>query len=282
MYRRWHGKANGRLYAWCGPNSTWTGSDEAIKRYAEWALEKGTKIPIHVCETQRRLDDFRRLTGKTPAEHLYALNPELGKTIIAIHAVALTDSDIDLFAREGVPISHNTTSNCYIGDGLARVPEMLQKGITVSLGVDGPASNCSQNLWEMLKLTALVHKVSTRNSAIISAEQVLEMATIGGAKALGLEHEIGSIEVGKKADIILVDLSGINYTPLNRVVSQLVYCGVSTDVTTVLINGVPVLDNHQITTIDEDDLKVKTQQVTEDLVSRAGMEETRSILWKHS
>jgi 5-methylthioadenosine/S-adenosylhomocysteine deaminase len=280
LHKRWHKKCDGRLYSWGGPDWPLTCYKESLRIYTDIVLELDTKFSFHLAESKEDAEMFQKHIGKSQTEWLYEACPRMGEVLVAVHAVWLSDRDIDILAQTNTPVSHNITSNCYIADGFARVPEMLDKGVTISLGVDGAASNTTQNLWEELKWTALIHKSNYLDPAIIRAEDVLEMATINGAKALGLEHEIGSIETGKKADLILVNLTDINYTPLNRIISQLVYSGAAQNVDTAIINGEVVMEHRKMTLIDEEEIKKQTQKAADQLLERAGTLQERKRPWR--
>ena len=166
-------------------------------------------------------------------------------------------------------ISHNPVCNMYLASGVAPVPKMMEEGITVSIGLDGAASNNSQDMIESMKTTALLHKVSTKNPKIISAEKVLEMATIEGAKALGMEDEIGSIKIGKKADLFIFNpVLASKSTPMHNPISTLVYSSSERNVETVIIDGNIVLENGQIVGIDEQAFCKDAQKIALELAER--------------
>lgn len=150
----------------------------------------------------------------------------LGPDMLAVHCVECDDHDIDLLAHRDVKVSHNPCSNLYLASGFARIPEMLSAGVTVGLATDGPASNNNHNMIHALKFAALMHKGHRRDATVITAEQVLEMATIHGGHALGVDHEIGSIEIGKKADLVVLAADNFCLTPLHNPVSALVYSAI--------------------------------------------------------
>jgi 5-methylthioadenosine/S-adenosylhomocysteine deaminase len=193
----------------------------------------------------------------------------LGPRYNAVHCTRVSKGGIKGLARSGCHVIHNPVSNMYLGVGVTLIPEMRNAGINVALGTDGPASNNNQDLIEGMKFAACLHKVNKRNPAIITAQDVLEMATINGAKALGLEREIGSIEVGKKADLIIVDMQKPHIAPVYDPVASLVYCANGGDVDTTIIDGKIVMENRQIKTADEKDIIQKAGDAAYGLKKRA-------------
>jgi 5-methylthioadenosine/S-adenosylhomocysteine deaminase len=164
--------------------------------------------------------------------------------------VALTDKDMAIMKKKNVKVSHNPISNLKLASGISPVPKMLRKGITVSLGTDSPCSNNTANMFEIMKTTAIIHKGINKNPTVMRAEQVLEMATLEGAKALSWENEIGSIEVGKKADLSIISLKKPHLCPMYNEASHLVYAANASDVETVIINGRIVMENRKLTMLN--------------------------------
>jgi 5-methylthioadenosine/S-adenosylhomocysteine deaminase len=273
MIKEWHG-AEDRLYVWFGTSAPFLNSEEQLEKTYELAKKYGTGICIHLNESLDEVKGWKEKFGSTPIKYLSEKIKFFGPNVLAIHCVHVTDEEIEILARTDTKVSHNAISNMYLASGVAPVGKMLNAGITISLGVDGAASNNNQDMFELMKTTVLLHKVSSCDPLAITAEKVLEMATIDGAKAAGLEKEIGSIEAGKKADLILFDLNRPNMAPLNRILSQLVYCGKANNVSTVIINGEIVLENGKLKTMDESEIIDGVQKASDDLVSRAG---TRSL-----
>lgn len=235
---------------------------------------------MHIQEARAEVDTWKEHFGTTPVQYYAKKVPELfGPDFISVHSVWLEPEDIKIFAKTGVTVSHNTNSNMYLSSGVAPVPEMLKQGIPVSLGVDGAASNNSKDFFEMLKNTVLMHKVHTLNPTILTSVDVLEMATMGGARSLMMEKEIGSLEVGKKADLSIFDYTMANMVPLNRPMSQIVYCGKAANIETVIIDGRIIMENRVIKTINEEEVLRKTQKITEDIHERAGRGEYRRELF---
>ena len=190
-----------------------------------------------------------------------------------VHCVHLNHEDILRAARHDLKVSHNPVSNMYLSSGIAPIPEMLAAGITIGLGVDGAASNNGQDMLELMKATALLQKVGTLDPTVITAEKVLEMATIDGARAVGLEKEIGSLEVGKKADFVVFDpFRNPKAVPLHNPVSTLVYSSTMENIESVAVDGEFVLLEGRFTMLDDEQkLLREAQRVAEDLCVRGGI-----------
>ena len=170
---------------------------------------------------------------------------------------------MDIFKAKGVSVAHNPTSNLKLGSGIARIPQMLEKGLNVAIGTDGTASNNNLNMFEEMHIAALLHKGTNRNPALVSAVDALRMATVNGAEAIGFKDEVGRIEKGMKADIILLDIDKPHLFPINNPVSATVYSAQGSDVDTVIIDGKIVLENGNLTTIDEELVKHKVGKISE-------------------
>ena len=268
LIRRWNGKANGRVHAWFGTSCPMACSDEAMQRAHDLSIELGVGIVCHLHETKLEVESWRKDTGLTPIQYYDKKIRFLDSNLLAVHCVWMDEDDIRILARRHVTVSHNPVSNMYLASGTAPVPSLLKHGIVVSIGVDGAASNNNQDMFELMKTTALIHKAVSLDPLAITADKVLEMATIEGAKSIFMNKEIGSLEVGKKADIILVNLRETNMVPLNNLVSQLVYCGKSSNVETVIVDGRLVMENRIVNTVDEELTIERTQNLASDLTQR--------------
>jgi len=261
LAKNWHDKANGLIRVSVDPHSPYTVDPEYMKELKETKEELNQKYgsektPIiwhtHVAETIDEQEKIRRAFKIKLKNGVMTYLDSLGvldKHVIAAHCVALTDRDITIMKQRKVKASHNPISNLKLASGISPVPKMLRKGITVSLGTDSPCSNNTADMFETMKATALLHKGANKNPTLTPAKQVLEMATVEGAKALSWENEIGSIDVGKKADLTIIDFNKPHLCPLYNEVSHLVYAAKSADVNTVIINGKIVMENGQLTTI---------------------------------
>ena len=186
--------------------------------------------------------------------------------------VWLNDQDIAKLAETGTTVSHNPSSNSKLASGVCKVPQLLQQGVNVSLGCDGGPSNNDYDMIREMKLAAIIHKAVSINPVIVPAETVLEMATINGAKALGLEHEIGSLEVGKKADLVIIDLNRLHTTPSPNPVSTLVYTATGGEVDTVLVDGKIVVKQGQLVTMKEEEIIQQANVHAQQVYRRAGID----------
>jgi 5-methylthioadenosine/S-adenosylhomocysteine deaminase len=230
-------------------HSPYTCSPATLVRVKEAAREAGILYLMHLLENKDEIDTILTRYGKKPVQHLLDLGV-LDAQTVAVHCNWLTKEDIAVFADLGVKVSHNPESSMKLAAGVAPVPEMLRHGITVGIGTDGCASNNDLDMFREMDTAAKIHKVTLLDPTVMSAETVLKMATIDGAKVLGLDNLIGSIEAGKQADIILVDMNQPHLTPLYNCYSQLVYAARGADVRTSIINGRIVMKERQLLTID--------------------------------
>jgi len=208
---------------------------------------------LHLLETQKERQELERKLGKRAILFLDELG-YLGERFIAYHCVAMDEEDIKMFSHHGCKVVHNPESNMKLASGVAPIPKMIKAGITVGLGTDGCASNNNLDLFQEMDSAAKLHKVFSLNPTVMDARTVVKMATQAGAKVLGLEKYIGSLEVGKKADIIIIDLSKPHLTPLYNPYSHLVYAVGGADVDTVIINGRIVMENRTLLTLKEKEI----------------------------
>jgi 5-methylthioadenosine/S-adenosylhomocysteine deaminase len=264
----WDGKAEGRIKAFFGPHSMYLCGPEYLRETTEEALKRKTAIHIHLAESRQEVADCLEKYGKSPVQHLADLGMFACRTVAA-HCVHVSADDIDLLAKHKVSVVNNPTSNMKLANGFAPIDAILKKGINVALGTDGSASNNNVNLFEEMHLAALVNKAVTEDAESVPATEVLRMATINGAKALGLENEIGSLEVGKRADLILLDTNKPHYFPRHNPVSSLAYSAQAADVKTVMVNGQVLLENYQLKTIDVEETMREAERMAFDLVRRA-------------
>jgi 5-methylthioadenosine/S-adenosylhomocysteine deaminase len=241
-----------------------------MQRTYRLSQEWGAGTHIHVAETKAEVDMNLESRGNRHVQWLAEVGA-LGPDLQLVHSVWLNDEEIELIAEHDAVVIHCPVSNMYLASGVARVPEMRERGITVALGSDGPGSNNSQNMLEVLKLTALLHKVDTLDATVLLPEDVLWMACRGGARAFGLPDEIGSLEPGKKADVVLLDLDTPLAMPVHRVPSAVVYNSTPRDVDTVIVDGKLLMQNKEICVLDEKKLLARARQVCGQLFERAGV-----------
>ena len=245
----WKGDAEGRITMMIGPHSVYTCTPEFLKTCRQLAEKYEAGIHIHLAETSKEVSDCIDEYGSTPVEHIYKLGL-LDLPVTAAHCVHLTEDDMDLMAKYNVKAVHCPSSNMKLASGFAPVDQMLKREIAVSLGTDGAASNNNLSILKEMSLAALIAKGFTEDPKALPAHSVVEMATMGGARAVMLEGKIGSLEAGKKADIQLIDTNKPHYHPKEDPLVHLVYSGYSSDVDTVIINGKTVMQGRELTTID--------------------------------
>jgi 5-methylthioadenosine/S-adenosylhomocysteine deaminase len=232
------------------PHALYTNDDAVLKESRALANRYGVPLLIHVSETEEERDNALRERGASPVVLLDRLGVFQGRTVAA-HAVWVDDNDLRLMHERGVGVAHCPSSNTKLASGVAPVVKMLSLGLAVGLGTDGPAgSNNDFNLFEEMDLAAKLQKVFTRDPQALPAQQALELATIGGARVLGLDKEIGSLEPGKRADMITVRLDAPHAVPMYNVYSQLVYALKASDVNDVMVNGRLIVRNRKMLTLD--------------------------------
>ena len=230
-------------------HSPLTCSAKTLLKAKEISSQFNLPLQTHLSETHEEVEEIRQKTSLRPVFYLDDLGL-LNSNLIAAHAIYLNEEEIDLLAARGVNIAHCPESNMKLGSGVAPVAQMLKKGITVGIGTDGCASNNNLDLFSEMDTSAKLDKVTTLDPTIIDARAVLAMATIGGATVIGLENRIGTIEPGKKADIIIVDTHSPHMTPMYNPYSQLVYSATGGDVRDVIINGNIVYRDRRFTNLD--------------------------------
>jgi len=243
------------------PHSLFTCSPELLTSSNELALRYHVPLIIHVAETLSEVAEIKKKYGKTPVKHLDSLGL-LGPHLIADHCVHVEDADIKTMAAHGVKVVHNPESNMKLASGIAPVPEMLSQGLTVGLGTDGCASNNNLDLFSEMDTAAKLHKVNTLDPTVMDALSVLKMATIQGARALGLHQITGSLEVGKKADVIVIDTHKPHLTPMYSAASHLVYAARGNDVRHSIINGQPVMEDRKLLTLDLAEILARAREMS--------------------
>ncbi len=246
-----------------GPHSSYTCTKEELIGVADLAEEKDVFIHTHVSETQNEVKQIKEKYGTNPVEFLNSVGLLTDKTIL-VHAIWVTDKEIKLIAKTGAKIVHCPIANMKLASGVAPVHKM--KNITVSIGSDGPSSNNNLDMFEEMKAAALIHKINNLDPTLIPSNYALEMATINGAKTLGL-NDTGSLEPGKKADLILIDFRKPHLTPLYNPVSHLVYSCNGEDVDTTICNGKILMKNRKFV-LNAGKIMKKVEEIKEDLLKR--------------
>ena len=241
------------------PHAPYTVADEALKRVATLAEELDIPIQIHLHETEDEINQAVDASGKRPMQRLKELGL-LSSRLIAVHMTQLNDDEIETLATHGVHIAHCPESNLKLASGFCPAQQLTKAEVNVSIGTDGAASNNDLDMFSEMRTAAMLAKAVSKDASAVPAEQALRMATINGAKALGLENEIGSLEVGKAADIIAVDLSAIESQPIYNPMSQLVYATSRNQVSDVWVAGNHLLKQHTLTTLDTESLSQTARQ----------------------
>ena len=241
------------------PHAPYTVSTDHLKQTHAFSQRLGVPLVTHVAEDPAEVKTIQERYGASSVAYLDRIGL-LDERVIAAHMVWPTNDDIKTLAKRSVGVAHCPQSNMKLAAGAAPVPAMLKAGVAVGLGTDGAASNNDLNLWEEIDTAAKLHKFTSKDPTVINAREALEMATILGARAIHQDKEIGSLEAGKRADLIIVDMESAHQTPVYNVYSELVYATKASDVETVMINGRIVMQNRRVLTIDERSVLVKANE----------------------
>lgn len=256
-----------RLSFMLGPHAPYTCDEGYMRIVSEEAKKNHMRIHVHLSESESEIQQIKEKYGCSPIE-MAERNGLFDVPAIAAHCVQITESDMEILKAKGVSVVTNPASNMKLGNGFAPVPEMMEKGINVCIGTDGAASNNSLNLFHEMSLLALIHKGVKKTPQCISAAQNFRIATINGAKALGLSEEIGSLEVGKKADIAILNLNTPSLTPRNNLLAGLSYSANGSEVETVIIDGKITMENRRVLTMDEEVVYEKVNAI----ITRMGLD----------
>ena len=267
LWEEWNGEAEGRIRVMVGPHAVYTCSREYLEKCINLARELGAGIHIHLAETRDEVEECRRRYGRTPVEYLEEAGLFKHHTI-AVHCVHLTPGDMDILRNNNVHVVHCPVSNLKLGSGIAQAAALVDKGINVALGTDSASSNNCLSIMKEMNFAALLSKGINENPTLLPARQAFEMATINGAKALGWEDEIGCLDVGRKADIILLRQDGPHYHPAADLITHLVYSGRDSDVDTVIVNGNILMEDRKLTTIDLEQVCHKVEEIRTRIMGR--------------
>jgi len=266
--KKWQG--NALIVPAIAPHAPYTVSEAHLKAARALSDRTGAPIVTHIEETKREVDDSVKAKGASPIEYLNRIG-FLNNRVIAAHVVWPSEEELGLLKQFGVGIVHNPQSNMKLASGVAPVPQMLKNDLPVGLGTDGAASNNDLSLWEEMDTAAKLHKLISRDPKVVSAQEAFEMATIRGARALHLEKEIGSIEKGKRADLVIVDLDDLNQIPYYNIYSDLVYAAKAGDVRTVIIEGRVIMRDRRLLTLNEETIKADARRYRERIVRSVGV-----------
>lgn len=279
-HKQHHDSLDGRLQVWIAAETP-RGADETF--YAEVGkacAENDVRLTVHVAEAPRDLELIRECYKASPVEFCEN-NALTGKSSVFAHTIHLElEKDLDILVRTGTSVAHNPTSNCKLGDGIASIPQMLEKGINVALGTDGGPCSNTYDLFRDMHLAGIIHNGNMVDASLLPAEQVLEMATINGAKALGLEKYIGSLEVGKKADFIVVDPGALGTVPYDvkqvgkggmHPSTVVVHSCSGRDVEMVVVDGRVLVQEGVLLTLDETTVKNEAQEAISRIREKSGV-----------
>jgi 5-methylthioadenosine/S-adenosylhomocysteine deaminase len=266
---KWHGRAGGRVRYCFAPRFAVSCTRGLLERVARLARERGVMVHTHASENRSECELVERESGLRNIEYLDSVGVS-GTHVLLAHCVHVDENEMGLLASRGTHVAHCPSSNMKLGSGIAPVVEMLGRGISVTLGADGAPCNNRLDMFTEMRTAALLQKVS-RGADALPASQVLRMATRGGARALGLENEIGSLEAGKRADLAVLDLARLHTTPQPEVVSTIVYSAEASDVRDVLIDGQFVLRGGELTTLNERDVIAEASEQHKLLAARSGV-----------
>jgi 5-methylthioadenosine/S-adenosylhomocysteine deaminase len=249
------------------PHSPYLCAPGLLIEAAEIAREHNLPLVMHLSETQAEVRDIQNRYGTTPVGHLANLGL-LDRNLLACHCVVLSPTDMELLQRYAVNVSHNPESNMKLASGVCPVPDLIERGICVGLGTDGCSSNNNLDLFTEMDMAAKLHKVSRLDPTVMDAAAVLRMATIEGARALGLDHRCGSLEIGKRADIIVIDTRKPHLTPLYHPESHLVYAVSGSDVCATIVNGRVLMKDRQLLHLDLEKIMADARQTAAAIRSR--------------
>ncbi|MEM2666222.1 MAG: amidohydrolase [Candidatus Bathyarchaeia archaeon] len=263
---KFNGYAEGRVRAMLGPHSAYSCSPELLTKVREKAVKLGVGVHTHLAETIETFKDSEN-RSYNEVEFLNKLDFFMGH-VLAAHCINLSQRDMRVLAEHNVNVAYVPVANMKLGLGAARIMELIDLGVNVAFGTDGPASNNTLDMLETLKVGALLQKLIYKNPEVLPAYNVLRMATINGAKALGLENSVGSLERGKKADIILIDLSKPHLKPLHDIYATIVYSSRGSDVDTVIVDGKILMENRQVKTLREEEVIERAEKSALRLLSR--------------
>lgn len=259
LFTTWNGYDDNRIKVMLGPHAPYTCPDDYIRRVIALSEDIGAEIHMHLSETKGEVENVIKQTGKTPIAHMNDLGL-FDHGCVAAHCVHVTDEDMDIMREKNIRVAHNPQSNLKLASGIAPVPEMLAKGITVGLGTDGSASNNNADMLEEVRLAATLHKARLYDPKAIPAQTAWNMGTIEGARVLGYD-DLGVLKSGQRADIVLYNTTGMHWMPRYNDVASLVYAANSSDADTVVVAGKVLMKHRELLTIDEERLRAEIAKI---------------------
>lgn len=270
MIRKWNRIKGGRVRTWVAPRSLGGCSRELYEEVAELANEQDTRVTMHLAEVSEDVKYAKENFGLTPFGFIEKVSLAGPRSLFA-HMVWLSDGDVGKVGKTKSNVAHCPSSNLKLASGIPKVPELLRAGANLGLGCDGAPCNNSHDMIREMKLAAVIQKGRLLDPLTMPAATVLEMATLGGARAMGMESDVGSIEVGKRADLVLIDLKKPHLVPYRDIVSNLVYSAMGSDVDSVMVDGKLLLRRGRALTLDEEKIMGEAQKRQDELISRSGV-----------
>jgi len=270
MIRKWNGIKGGLVKVWVAPRSLGGCSEVLYEEVAELAREQHTRVTMHLGEVKEDVKYAKENFGLTPFEFIQKVGLAGPRSLFA-HMVWLNETDIAKVAKSKSNVAHCPSSNTKLASGIAKVPELLSAGANVGLGCDGAPSNNSYDMIREMKLAAVIQKARLLDPLTMPAPTVLAMATLNGARAMGMEREVGSIAAGKKADLVLIDLKKPHLVPFRDIMSNIVYAAMGSDVDTVLVDGRVLVSGGKALTLDEERIVNEAQKRQDELISKSGV-----------
>jgi cytosine/adenosine deaminase-related metal-dependent hydrolase len=271
MHEKWDGAVDGRIQVWFGPRPPGGSTSELYRKMMAAARQKNMGVTVHLAEVKEDVGYIRNEYGMSAVEYARSVGM-LGPRVVLVHVVWVGEDEIAILAETGTHVSHNPLSNSKLASGIAPIPEMLKAGVNVGLGTDGGPSSNDYDMIRAMRWASYLHKVRLGDPTIMPCEQVFEMATLGGARAMGLEDQIGSLEVGKRADFVVIDMNKPHLTPAPDPISTLLCAGTGKDVRMVVIDGKIIVREGAVLTMDEDRILAEARERAHKLYQRAGIE----------
>ncbi len=265
--KKYDGYAEGRVTAQLGPHTLYTCEPSLLRKVREKATELKVGIHVHLAESEETVNLTKQKHGLSEVELLEKIG-FLGPDVLAAHCIHLAKKEMRILAKRNVKVSYNPVANMKLAQGTARIKDLIDLGVTVGIGTDGPASNNNLDMFESMKIAALLQKQFYKDPTVMPAQMVLKMATIDGARVLGLGKTVGTLKAGKKADVILLDFKKPHLTPIHDPYANIVYSANGSDVDTVIVDGKVLMENRKVKTLDEEEVMLKAQKTATDILTR--------------
>lgn len=267
FFNKYNATSNGRIKVDLGPHAPYTCDKEYLSHVIELAKKIDARLHIHLSESKKEVEDSYKAHGMSPIEYMNEIGLFECKTMAA-HCVHIDEKDIAILKEKKVSVLNNPGSNMKLANGFSPVEKLLDAGVNVALGTDGSSSNNNLNMFEEMNYASLVNKATTFEPTAVPAFKALQMATINGAKALGIDDKVGTITAGKKADIIMIDIEKAHFYPKYNLISSLVYSAQASDVMNVIIDGKVIMQDYKITTVNEREILINSDKYAKSLTEQ--------------